>query len=137
MLISNSNILEILRIELDFVEDGGYRRSPLAPWRPTYIFEDSPTCPNFDDLERPHPCSTCPWMEFVPVESRDSKWPCRAIPLTQHGETLEHLYRHANQLELEEALTRWLHRQINCLQEAWAAPTRAQAEASPDAEISA
>jgi hypothetical protein len=42
----NRDILEILRFELKFLEDGGYRRSPHAPWRAGYIFEDSPSCLN-------------------------------------------------------------------------------------------
>ena len=114
---SNSrDTLETLKLELKFVEDGGYGRSPRVAWRPAYVFEDSPTCPNFDDPRRPHPCSICPWMQFVPEEARDTKWPCRAIPLTEHGDTLDHLYSHATQGEVEEALARWLREQISRLE---------------------
>jgi hypothetical protein len=34
-------MLELLKFELKFVEDGGYGRSPRTPWRPPYILEDS------------------------------------------------------------------------------------------------
>jgi len=37
-------MLELLRFELKFLEDGGYGRFPRTPWRPTFVFEDSPTC---------------------------------------------------------------------------------------------
>ena len=41
------SVLELLKFELKFLEDGGYGRSPKTPWQPTYIFEDSPSCLNF------------------------------------------------------------------------------------------
>jgi hypothetical protein len=34
-------MLELLKFELKFVEDGGCGRSPRTPWRPPYILEDS------------------------------------------------------------------------------------------------
>jgi hypothetical protein len=52
-------MLELLKFELKFVEDGGYGRSPRTPWRPPYILEDSPSCPNLGDPARPHPCIEC------------------------------------------------------------------------------
>ena len=42
-------MLELLRFELKFLEDGGYGRSPRTPWRPPFIFEDSPSCLNLGD----------------------------------------------------------------------------------------
>jgi hypothetical protein len=41
--------IEILKAELDFLEGGGYGRSVHAPWKPTSVFLDSPTCLNFCD----------------------------------------------------------------------------------------
>jgi len=35
------DLLEVLKFELTFLEQGGYGRSPRTPWRPQYIFEDS------------------------------------------------------------------------------------------------
>ena len=60
--------LELLRFELKFLEDGGYGRFPRAPWRPSFIFEDSPTCLNFGDPSRTIPCEECVLMQFVPEE---------------------------------------------------------------------
>jgi hypothetical protein len=45
-------MLELLKFELKFVEDGGYGRSPRTPWRPPYILEDSPSCPNLSSWKR-------------------------------------------------------------------------------------
>ena len=37
-MAENDVVLEILRFELKFLEDGGYGRSPRTAWRPTNIF---------------------------------------------------------------------------------------------------
>lgn len=102
----------MFQFELRFLEDGGYGRSPRAPWRASYVFEDSPTCLNFDDAARPHPCADCPLMEFVPPQFRGESAPCRFIALTEVGETIDHFYQSGTQMELEEALACWLRKQI-------------------------
>ena len=108
----NRDILEVLRFELKFLEDGGYGRSPHAPWRAPYIFEDSPSCLNFNDSARPHPCSECLLKQLVPPELREQDVPCRFIPLNDQGQTVDSLYRHGTQIEMEEALRDWLRREI-------------------------
>jgi hypothetical protein len=108
----DAEILKMFQFELRFLEDGGYGRSPRTPWRASYVFEDSPTCPNFDDVARPHPCSECPLMEFVPPQFRGASAPCRFISLTEAGGTVDHFYRFGMQIELEEALACWLRKQI-------------------------
>ena len=105
-------MLELLKFELKFVEDGGYGRSPHTPWRPPYIFEDSPSCPNLGDPTRTHPCSECRLLEFVTCELRGESRPCRFIPLDQEGKTIDYFYRCGTQTELEEALAGWLRGQI-------------------------
>ena len=107
------DILEFLRFELKFLEDGGYGRSPRTAWRPPYVLEDSPSCLNFDDAARPHPCSECLLIKFVPEEQRDQSSPCRFIPLTKKGETIDYFYCCGTQLQLEEALAGWLRREIS------------------------
>jgi len=42
------DLLDVLKFELEFLEAGGYGRSPRTPWRLQYIFEDSLTCVNYD-----------------------------------------------------------------------------------------
>jgi hypothetical protein len=113
MPYENHDLLEILRFELKFLEDGGYGRSPHAPWRAPYIFEDSPSCLNFNDSARPHPCSECLLTQLVPPELREQDVPCRFIPLNDKGQTVDSFYRTGTQIELEDALRDWLHGEIS------------------------
>jgi hypothetical protein len=110
-------MLELLRFELKFVEDGGYGRSPRTPWRPPVIFEDSPSCPNLGDPARTHPCSECLLMKFVPDELEKENSPCRFIPLNENGQTIDSFYRCGTQLETEDALAGWLRKQISRIEE--------------------
>ena len=112
MAQDDRDILDILRFELSFLQDGGYGRSPQAPWRAPAIFEDSPICPNFCDPARPHPCESCLLEQFVPDGQRKESIPCRFIPLTNDGRTVDDLYRTGSQVEMEEALAKWLRAQI-------------------------
>ena len=106
------NILDLLKAELNFVKKGGYGRSPREPWRAQLIFEDSPSCMNYDCKDNPAPCAECALMQFVPPEKRGEKVPCRHIPLTPAGETLMELYRGGTEQEVEDALADWLRREI-------------------------
>jgi hypothetical protein len=111
------DILDILRFELNFLLDGGYGRSPRAPWRAPSIFEDSPTCPNFCDVSHPQPCESCLLAEFVPEALRQEKEACRFIELTREGQTLEDLYRTGSQVEIEAAMANWLRAQIKRIEQ--------------------
>ena len=117
MAKNDRDLLDLLRFELKFLEDGGYGRSPHTPWRRPLVFEDSLTCLNFGDPAHTHPCSECLLMEFVPAELKDQVSPCRLIALTPKGETADYFYRCGTQLELEEALAGWLRDQIGQLEE--------------------
>ena len=117
MAIDDRNILETLKFELDFLEKGGYGRSVRTPWKPTSIFQDSPTCLNFNDPQRTHPCNECLLIAFVPPENRAEPVPCHHIPLTKSGDTVESAQRWANQKELEEAVKSWLRDTIKRLEE--------------------
>ena len=112
MTQDDRDVLEVLKFELSFLEDGGYGRSPQAPWRAPAVFEDSPICPNFCDPTRPHPCESCLLEEFVPENRRAESVPCRFIQLTKEGQTVDDFYRTGSQVEVEEALARWLREQI-------------------------
>jgi len=112
MAQEDRDILDVLKFELSFLEDGGYGRSPHAPWRAPAVFEDSPICPNFCGPARPHPCENCLLEQFVPDGQRKESIPCRFIPLTEDGATVEDLYRTGSQVEMEEALAKWLRSQI-------------------------
>ena len=109
-------VLGALKAELKFLKDGGYIRSPRTPWRANYIFEDSPTCSNFGESSRPHPCSQCVLIEFVPEECWGYDTPCRMIPMNDAGQTVEQLYGYSTQAELEEAVMLWLRNRIKELE---------------------
>lgn len=118
------DLLEVLKFELKFLEDGGYGRSPKAPWRPLYIFEDSPTCMNYDARENRAPCRNCVLMHLVPSEMRSAKIPCRHIPLNTSGDTLDSLYRYSDQCEIEDDAAEWLRAAIQQLEQERSATQR-------------
>jgi hypothetical protein len=109
-------LVQILRSELSFLDQGGYRLRPRFPWRPNFVFEDSPTCINFAGCGPRHPCTQCPLIQFVPQDRRDDHTPCRHINLTERGETVKSFYEWGTEDELETALRGWLGRTIHQLE---------------------
>lgn len=109
------NLLDVLKFELEFLEQGGYGRLPREAWRARFILEDSPTSMNFNSKDR-EPCSECLLMQLVPEEARTTQTPCMHIPLSPGGETLESLYRTGTQAEIEDALGAWLRATIRRLE---------------------
>ena len=67
------NTIEVLKAELNFMDKGGYGRSPRDPWKTVLAFEDSPTCMNYDSKEERNPCAECLLMQFVPADRRGRK----------------------------------------------------------------
>jgi len=108
------DLLEVLRLELEFLKSGGYRKS--SSWRPQFIFEDSPTCLNYGHPEHESRCSECVLMQLVPLECREGKVPCRHIPLNEQKETIQLLYQRGTPEELEAALSEWLMNMIQKLE---------------------
>ena len=106
------DILEVLKCELQFLEQGGYGRSVRTPWKPTSIFQDSLSCLNFNDPERPHPCSECFLTDMVPDQLKQEEVPCHHIALNSEGETVHTMERQRNQSEMEETLKSWLRKEI-------------------------
>src|SRR5215470_5608028 len=47
MTKDDRDILELLKEELSFIEQGGYGRSVRTPWKPSSTFQDSLTCVNY------------------------------------------------------------------------------------------
>jgi hypothetical protein len=109
------NLLDVLKFELAFLEQGGYGRLPRESWRPRFVFEDSPTCMNFSSNHR-EPCSECLLMQFVPEEARKEQTPCTHIPMSLRGDTLDSLYRTGTQQEIEESVGAWLRTTIGGLE---------------------
>jgi len=115
----NRGILEALKFELAFLEQGGYGRSVRTPKTPTRIFQDSLSCLNFWEPTRPHPCSECFLTDFVPQKAQQEDVPCHHIPLTAKGDTVDTLQD--DQLRLEDALRSWLRATIQRLEQERAA----------------
>lgn len=111
------DLLEVLRAELDFLEKGGYGRSPREPWLRPMIFQDSPACMNFDSKENPGPCDECVLMKLVAPEQRLGNVPCYQIPLNAAGDTLQSLYQYADDREIEEIYGKWLREVIGRLEQ--------------------
>lgn len=103
------DVLEVLRCELNFLEQGGYGNWYSLPSASVSIFQDSPACPNYGNPLRPHACHTCLLYDFVPEEYRAEEVPCHHIPLDQHGQ----MVATSNQTEdLLEIVQHWLKRII-------------------------
>lgn len=111
------DILELLKFELQFLEQGGYGRSVRTPWKATSPFQDSPSCLNFNDPERPHPCGECLLMQFVPAQARNEDVPCHHIPLNSQGQSVFTMEQRSQQLAVEDALKNWLIATINRIEQ--------------------
>src|SRR5215831_2667204 len=76
MAKDDRDILELLKEELAFIEQGGYGRSVRTPWLPKSAFQDSLTCINYGYPDRAHPCNECHLTEFVDAEHQGEQIPC-------------------------------------------------------------
>jgi hypothetical protein len=103
-------VLDILRLELKFLELGLYRAR--TPGRPLLMFQDSSSCPRYGDAA----CPNCALMQFVPSECRSEAVPCQQIQLNDARETVDSLYRTGTPEELEEAVSGWLTATIKRLE---------------------
>ena len=114
-MITTRDFLQKLKTELEFLKNGGYRQLHSG-WRAPYLFEESPSCPNFSDRSRPHVCGECWLIQFVPLDMRDEQIPCRFIQLAPNGGTVDSLYRYGTIEEAEKALRQWLQERIDELE---------------------
>jgi hypothetical protein len=128
MVKDQRDVLEVLKSELNFLEQGGYERSVGVPWKWTSTFRHSPSCINFKDPDRTLPCRECPLIDFVPSTARSEDVPCHHIPIGPQGETVTEMEREHDLPELEDALKNWLQASIHRLeqQQAGAPPTQAR-----------
>lgn len=111
------DILDLLRDELAFIEQGGYGRSVRTPWLRKSAFQDSLTCINYGYPYRAHPCDECPLFQFVNPERRSELIPCHFIPLDEEEETVEDLELQDNEAKLERKLKEWLRSTIKAIEE--------------------
>ena len=118
MAKDDRNLLELLKSELSFIEEGGYGRSVRTPWLPKSAFQDSLTCVNYGYPYRAHPCNECQLIDFVDEGHKGEPVPCHFIPLNEAGETIEDLEAQNNQPRLEATLKRWMRGKIREIEEA-------------------
>ena len=111
-------LLSVLKAELAYLKRGGYRNLPSAPWRSPLIFQDSPTCLNFNRARNPRPCHECVMTSLVPADCLGERFPCRHIPLNDAGFTIDTYYRLGTFAEAETELETWLRRKIQELETA-------------------
>ena len=121
MAKDDRDILELLKEELAFIEQGGYGRSVRTPWLPKSAFQDSLTCINYADPNRTHPCNECHLVDFVSSEHLSDEVPCHFIPLNEAGETIEDLETQDNQAKLEATLKQWMRAKIKQIEDRRAA----------------
>jgi hypothetical protein len=101
--------LEVLKAELNFLEKGGYGRSVREPWKPSSIFQDSPTCLCYPDRKHDDCCFL---VQMVPGDHKAEDVPCHYIPLNERGDTIASLEARGDQEALEQAVRNWLEQSI-------------------------
>jgi hypothetical protein len=116
MAKDSRNLLRVLQSERIFLDAGGYSAWAGARWRLPLVFEESPTCPNYNDSSHSIGCKDCCLMPLVPLRHQNQEVPCRHIPLSDVGETLDTLYRWGTMDDLTRVFRRWLLHTIEQLE---------------------
>lgn len=118
MNFDKREMIEALKLELEFLKKGGYEPSVHSPHEQPRAFRDSISCINLGlpDDRKEHPCSDCFLIEFVPEAYRTSNdYPCAKIPLNEQGDTIESLQ--SNPEKRQAALRAWVEKTIAMLEE--------------------
>jgi hypothetical protein len=105
------DVLQVLRYELNFLEQGGYSRN-IRQGNGISPFQDTLSCLNFGEPTHPHTCHECFLYDFVPDASRTEDVPCHFIPLDDHGSTVAGLLHSGDNHKLELMLQAWLRKAI-------------------------
>ena len=113
MAKDDRDLLELLKSELAFIEEGGYGRSVRTPWLPKSIFQDSLSCLNYGYPYRAHACAECHLLDFVEPEDRSQSVPCHFIPLNAAGNTVEEFEREGDESKMKTAVRSWLRGKIS------------------------
>lgn len=128
MRFDKKEVLEALKLEIEFIQRGGYYPSVRDPRRPPRTFRDSVTCLNLGLEEKEYPCMSCLLSEFVPPGERTGDGDlCYKIPLNDRGDTVESLQREGDPGKVQAALLDWLKKTVARLE----AEIAAEAAASP------
>jgi len=108
-------VLEILRFELNYLEQGGFEqdRDLLGNESP---FLGTIACINFGDPLRAHACHECLLYQFVPEDKQGEEIPCHHIRLSDSGETIAGLIAVNEPRRMAMVLEQWLRTTIAQLQ---------------------
>jgi hypothetical protein len=112
MARDDRDMLELLKDELVFIEQGGYGRSVRTPWVSKSVFQDSLSCLNYGYPYRAHPCAECRLMDFVGPQDQSQTVPCHFIPLNDAGNTIEELEQKGDESRTANAVKTWLRAKI-------------------------
>lgn len=99
-------IIEVLRYELNFLEQGGYEHKASGEGLPS-PFLTGHSCLNFGDPLRRHACHECSLWQFVPEKAQTDSIPCHGIEL-EPGTTIDRLLRSNDRERLVRLLEHWL-----------------------------
>lgn len=116
MPVDTRQLLEVLRSELSYLEQGGFDREQVL-FGTASPFVGTPGCINLGDPLRRHECGECCLSEFVPEGKREEKFPCHHIALNAAGETIASLMTNSDPQRLPDALEHWLRNTIALLEE--------------------
>ena len=89
---NSSDVLQMLRYELNYLEQGGFERD-RAMFGTESPFLGTFACVNYGDPLQAHACRECLLHQFVPEEKQTEEFPCHYIPLSASGETVAELIR--------------------------------------------
>jgi hypothetical protein len=111
---SRKEVLEMLKLEMGMVRDGGYAPSVRTPRATPTIFRDSVVCLNFGKTEDEtwEACERCWLVQFVPRQHRNRLLACHFIPLNEQGETLASLEAAGDRERTEQVLHGWLRARL-------------------------
>jgi hypothetical protein len=116
MVKDDRDLLQLLKDELAFIEQGGYGRSVRTPWLPKSTFQDSLTCINYGYPYRAHACSECHLVDFVAPDHLTDEVPCHSIKLNEAGDTIEDLEQRSDYARIEKLVAKWLRARIQELE---------------------
>jgi hypothetical protein len=111
MTQDSRDLLQVLRFELNYLEQGGFARDRAllgteSPFRGTFA------CLNFGDPLQAHACRECLLFQFVPEDKKTEEFPCHHILLSESGETVAELIEKNDPGRMVTALEYWLRTTI-------------------------
>ncbi len=109
-------LIEMLKLEIEVIERGGYLPSVREPRKELKIFRDSISCPNLALEQKTTPCAHCWLAQYIPANHMDKEEPCHYIPLNDRGDTVASLVERGDAEGARRELLNWLRRRVTELE---------------------